>query len=52
MKKALTVRFVCLAQRGEMVSDLHASNIPEVKLFVRFCEHKDGDTLPVGRRLS
>lgn len=30
-----------------MVSDVFEFNIPEVRLFFRFCEHKDHDVLPI-----
>lgn len=36
----------------EMVSDVCELNIPEVKLFFRFCEHRDSDVLPVGMKFA
>lgn len=35
-----------------MVSDVCELNIPEVKLFFRFCEHRDSDVLPVGMKFA
>lgn len=33
-----------------MVSDVYEFNIPEVRLFFRFCERKDSDTLRIGKK--
>ncbi|KAK2567271.1 Amyloid-beta A4 precursor protein-binding family A member 2 [Acropora cervicornis] len=44
---ALTARSRCWAPRREMVSDRQAFNIPEVRLFHRFCEHRDDDAIPI-----
>lgn len=35
-----------------MVSDVYEFDIPEVRLFFRFCEHTDGDALPVGKEVA
>lgn len=33
-----------------MVSDVYEFDIPEVRLFYRFCQRKDNDYLPIGKK--